>query len=78
MPADRVASVYPLDGGAGEHLVIPADVVFCDICGVAIAIRPVPVTGSYALCPTCFQRAYGMTVEEAARKDGIDLRKETT
>jgi len=32
------------------------DEVICDVCNAVITIRPVPLVGSYALCPRCFEK----------------------
>ncbi len=71
-PADRVVSVLSPLGG-DEHMLLPADAVFCDVCGAGIPFAPVPVVSGYALCDVCFTRKYGITVDEAARREGIEL-----
>ena len=72
MPTDRtVTIVSPL--GKTERMAIPADAVFCDICGDVIPFSPVPVCDGDALCAQCFERMYGITVGEAARRDGIEI-----
>ncbi len=59
-----------------EGLSIPADFVICDICNQMITIRPVPLLfEDYAACPACFQRDTGMSVEDAAKNDGIELKE---
>ncbi len=74
-PTRRVAFVISdWDGNVlAEGGVLEADEVLCDICNAFVLIRPVPVTGSYALCPRCFERTFGLTVEQAAEQDGIPL-----
>jgi len=48
--------------------------VVCDLCMSPIPFRPVPtLAGATALCPSCFQGMFGLSVEEAAQRDGITL-----
>ncbi len=73
-PTRRVAyRIIDWDGNVHVGPTLEADVVFCDVCNALIFVRPVPVTGSYALCPDCFRRVFGITVEHAAEQDGISL-----
>jgi len=66
--------VYDQSGKAVYSTVIPADVVVCDLCNAGIPTRPVPVLwDGYAVCAKCFARFSGLTLEEAARRDGIRL-----
>ncbi len=53
--------------------ILEADEVICDLCNAWVTVRPVPVSGSYALCPKCFKRMFGLTVAQAAEQDGIPL-----
>jgi len=62
----RVAAWWPtfrpawtLVTGDGEVEVgdpLGPDEVICDLCNADVAIRPVPMVGSYALCAACFAR----------------------
>jgi len=48
--------------------------VYCDVCGVWIAHRPVPVLlGSHALCSRCLRDVTGVSLDEAARMDSVAL-----
>jgi len=56
-PAFRPA--WTLITGDGEVEVgnlLGPDEVICDLCNTEVAIRPVPMVGSYALCAACFAR----------------------
>ena len=59
---------------AGEVLVGPQMAeVLCDFCNTEIYIRPVPVWGSYALCPKCFADLFGENIVNAAARKRIAL-----
>jgi hypothetical protein len=48
--------------------------VYCDVCGAWIAHRPVPILlGSHALCSRCMRNVTGVSLDEAARMDGVAL-----
>ncbi len=78
-PPNRPAYILHTEGDGKavvEGLSIPADFVVCDICNRTITIRPVPLLFvSYAACPACFQRETGISVEDAAKNDGIELKE---
>lgn len=78
-PDDRLFMVYGEDGHIAYAETIPAEVAICDLCNGDILVRPVPVVwGDYALCPDCFAETTGITLEEAARRDGVQLEGEGT
>jgi len=74
-PKNRTAYVMHVDGRKiYSALQIPSTFVICDLCNRPIAIRPVSLLyGDYAACPTCVQSQMGISVKDAAQKDGIDL-----
>lgn len=73
-PGERGVAVYDNSGKAVYSAVIPADVVVCDLCNAGIGTRPVPVLwDGYVVCAKCFASFSGLTLEEAARRDGIRL-----
>ena len=47
--------------------------MICDVCNADVCVTPVPVVGGNALCPDCFQEMVCMSVEEAARQDGVAI-----
>jgi hypothetical protein len=48
--------------------------VYCDLCGDWIPFRPVPLLlGSDALCSRCMRNVTGVSLDEAARMDGVAL-----
>jgi len=74
-PKNRAAYVMHVDGyEVRSDFQIPDTFVLCDLCNSMILIRPVPLLyGDYAACPTCFQSQMGLSVEDVAQKDGINL-----
>jgi len=44
------------DGEVEVGDLLGPDEVICDLCNAEVAIRPVPMVGSYALCAACFAR----------------------
>ena len=44
------------DGEVEVGDLLGPDEVICDLCNAEVAIRPVPMVGSYALCTACFTR----------------------
>ncbi len=65
--------LYTEEGGIEEGPTLGADEVICDYCNTDVLYTPVAVSAGNALCPECFQSVYHMTLEEAARRDGITL-----
>ena len=73
-PPTRKAYVLLSPQGGEIGIDIPANFVLCDICNKTIAIRPVPLLyENYAACPACFERDTAISVEEAAKADGVTL-----
>lgn len=73
-PNERVVAVHNGSGKATYSAVIPADVVICDLCNDSILTTPVPVLwDGYAACAKCFASISGISLDEAARQDGIRL-----
>jgi len=74
-PKNRTAFVMHMDGhDVHSDIQIPETFVLCDLCNNMILIRPVPLLyDDYAGCPVCFQTHTGISVEDAAQNDGIDL-----
>lgn len=77
-PTERPAFVaFWGDGEIEEGPTLGADEVICDSCNGDIRFTPVPLADGYALCDDCFKERFGLTVEEAAAKEGIVItRKE--
>lgn len=57
-PAERPAyAIYDWDGNLVEEgTLLTEQEVYCDLCNADVIIRPVPVIGSYALCPECLDK----------------------
>ncbi len=72
-PEDRAVTIIPLTGGVPKTVHFSADVVFCDLCGEAIEFTPVPVAGTNALCAVCFEQTFHVSLDAAARRDGIEI-----
>jgi len=77
-PTERSAFVaFWDDGTVDEGPMLGADEVICDACDCDICFTPVPLADGYALCDDCFKERFGLTVEEAAAKEGVVItRKE--
>lgn len=65
--------LYTEENGIEEGPMLGADDVICDTCNADVLYTPVAVSSGYALCPECFEKEYGMTVQEAAKRDGVTL-----
>lgn len=73
-PRERPAYIlWTEDGGVENGPLLGADEVICDVCNADVCVTPVPVVGGNALCPDCFREMVCMSVEEAARQDGVAI-----
>lgn len=74
-PAERKIAVW-MEGEAQPvyEQTLGAEDVVCDLCNASITTQPVPLLWEgYAVCAKCFQKSAQLTLEEAARRDGIRL-----
>lgn len=65
--------LYTEEGGIEEGPMLGADEVICDLCNGDVSYSPVAVYAGNALCPECFQKVYHMSLEGAAKRDGVTL-----
>jgi len=71
---NRCLTVLNDKGEVVHSAIVPAEVVVCDLCNATIETRPVPVFwDGYAACERCFREISGLSLEEAAQRDGIVL-----
>jgi len=74
-PRERPAYVFYDDWGrvvaVGPSL--GPDEVICDFCNALVWVRPVPLIGNMAVCPSCFENITGVSLGKAAERDGIEL-----
>jgi hypothetical protein len=75
-PTERMVAVLNERGEAEYSATLSADDVVCDLCNRSITFQPVPLLWeSYAVCADCFEGTCGLSLEEAARRDGIALKE---
>jgi hypothetical protein len=75
-PTERTMAVLNERGEAEYSATLSADDVVCDLCNHSITFQPVPLLWeSYAVCADCFKGTCGLSLEEAARRDGIALKE---
>ncbi len=73
-PTKRTVAVLNERGETVYSATLPADDVICDLCNRAVAFQPVPLLwDGCAACADCFQKHIGISLEDAARREGITL-----
>ncbi|GAH83684.1 unnamed protein product, partial [marine sediment metagenome] len=82
--SNRATTIYSFKDTTGllkgdveevKRFPIPDDVIVCDFCNDKITEFPVPVMGSYALCPGCFAEVKADNVDNTSSdKDEVHQR----